>query len=363
MRQKKAPAGVRVNRHPTATGAITRLAFAKAKAAGVAVEPLLKKARLTHDQIDNPHAPINVRDQITFLNLVATALDDDLLGFHLAQIADLREVGLLYYVLASSKMLIDALQRGVRYTSIVNEGMSQKCIDSKRIGISYHYVGVSRHLDRHQIEFWMTALVRLCRLLTGLRVMPRRVRLIHRREQNPEFAEFFGNDVEFGASVDDITFSNRLRQSPIVSADPYLNNLLVSYAEEALSHRPINRGSLESSVENAIVPLLPHGKARADEIASHLGVSLRTFARRLSMEGLTFSDILENLRFDLADRYLADKDLTISQIAWLLGCLAIARSGRFPMSSSAEPEKRHGRHVLLKSFAPLGKYTGGSCNP
>ena len=132
MRQKNAPAGVRVDRHPTASGAITRLAFAKAKAAGVAIEPLLKKARLTHDQINNPHAPINVRDQITFLNLVATALDDDLLGFHLTQIADLREVGLLYYVLASSKVLIDALRRGARYTSIVNEGMSQKCMNSRR---------------------------------------------------------------------------------------------------------------------------------------------------------------------------------------------------------------------------------------
>ena len=215
-------------------------------------------------------------------------LEDDLLGFHLAQDCDFREVGLVYYVLASSDILVDALHRGVRYSSIVNEGVSQKCIDRKSVGISFNYVGVSRHLDRHQIEFWMTGLVRICRQLTGLRLLPDRVRLIHRRKHKEEFAEFFGENVEFGATVDDIVFSSSVRRAPIVSADPYLNRLLISYCEEAIAHRAKNRGQFRSRVENAIVPLLPHGQALASKIARQLGVSQRTFARRLSLEGLTF---------------------------------------------------------------------------
>jgi AraC-like DNA-binding protein len=67
------------------------------------------------------------------------------------------------------------------------------------------------------------------------------------------------------------------------------------------------------------VPLLPHGKARVDEIARRLGVSQRTLARRLSMEQMSFSAVLERLKIDLADRYLADDGLSISQVAWLLG--------------------------------------------
>jgi AraC-like DNA-binding protein len=94
---------------------------------------------------------------------------------------------------------------------------------------------------------------------------------------------------------------------------------MISYCEEAISHRPKNRGPFRSSVENAIVQLLPHGKARAGEIARQLGVSQRTFARRLSLERLSFSEVLENLRSDLANRHLADRDLPISQIAWMLG--------------------------------------------
>ena len=75
----------------------------------------------------------------------------------------------------------------------------------------------------------------------------------------------------------------------------------------------------EASLENEIIPLLPHGRARAGEIARRLGVSQSTLTRRLSLEGLTFSDVLESLRCNLAERYLTDGDLSISQISWLLG--------------------------------------------
>ena len=61
------------------------------------------------------------------------------------------------------------------------------------------------------------------------------------------------------------------------------------------------------SVENVIATLLPHGKAHASEIARELGVSQRTFARRVSEEGLSFSEVLDGLRSDLANRHLADR--------------------------------------------------------
>jgi len=317
--QKENPTRRRAERLPVATGGISRLAYKRAQALGFDPEAQLQKAGLTREQIENPRAPIKVRDQIKFLNLVASALDDDFLGFRLAQACDLREIGLLYYVLASSEMLTDALQRAVRYSTIVNEGVRQTFIDGKNIGLSFDYVGVSRHPDRHQIEFWITALVRTCRQLTGFRVVPERVRLVHHRTAGAELAEIFGNDIEFGASVDDVVFPVNIRNSRVVSADPYLHNLLISYCEEALAHRKKGRGSFQSAVENAIAPLLPHGKANASDVARQLGLSQRTFARRLSTEGLTFSELLENLRSDLASRYLLEGDMGVSEVAWLLG--------------------------------------------
>ena len=207
---------------PHADGVIARLACARARKAGVALRPLLRKANLTVEQVDDPRVRIAVHDQICLLNLIAEALPDDLLGLHLAQHCDLREMGLLYYVLASSETVIEALRRGVRYGVLVNEGVFQQCTGEKEIRIAFKYVGVSRHLDRHQSEWWMVVLVRVLRELTGLRVSARRVRLVHARNKTPrEFASYFGKEVQFSAAVDEITFPGTIANARIFSADPY----------------------------------------------------------------------------------------------------------------------------------------------
>ena len=305
---------------PSATGAIARLAYARAKKAGIALPPLLSKSGLTIAQIENRHLRLNVKSQITFLGLVADALSDNLLGFHLAQDFDLREIGLLYYVMTSSEILEDALRRGERYSRIVNEGISVELDIGRITTIRLKYLGVERHLDRHQVEFWLTTIIRICRQLTSRRLVPSRIGILHRQkaERRPVEA-FFGCTVQFGADADEIVLADSVRQLSISSADPYLNDLLIKYAEEALSRRKVSRGSLQPDLENAIALLLPHGQAHAGEISRKLGMSERTLARRLSEEGLTLTRVLHELKLELVKRYLMDEDLTISEIAWLLG--------------------------------------------
>jgi AraC-like DNA-binding protein len=48
-------------------------------------------------------------------------------------------------------------------------------------------------------------------------------------------------------------------------------------------------------------------------------MSHRTLARQLSADGLTFSAILDQYRAEMAKAYLGQDDLTMSEIAWLLG--------------------------------------------
>jgi AraC-like DNA-binding protein len=81
----------------------------------------------------------------------------------------------------------------------------------------------------------------------------------------------------------------------------------------------INGASPRAAVENAILPLLPHGKARIGKVAEDLGVSSRTLSRRLEAEGVTFAQVFDEMRADLAEGYLSDRSLSITHIAWLLG--------------------------------------------
>jgi AraC-like DNA-binding protein len=304
---------------PSCMGSLARLAVDKSKKSGINVGPMLKAVGIASGQIANTEERMTVRDQIQFVNMAAGALRDEFLGFHLAQQVDLRDLGLLYYVSASSNTLSEALRRTSRYSRIVNEGLSLKFFDGGEVKLTFHYRGVSRHHDRHQMEWFMALVVRLCRHLTGLRMVPSRVKLAHRRSSYSELAQYFGCDVEFGADGDELAWQHAARNLPVVTADHHLNRLLIRYCEEALSRRPSSHGSFRATVESEIVPLLPHGRARTSQIATRLGVSQRTLTRSLAAEGVTFSAVLESLRGDLARRYLAEEELSISQIAWLLG--------------------------------------------
>ena len=195
---------------PTAGGGIARLAYARARRAGIELKPLLMKAGLTDQRIKDHGSRLPVQQQIQFLNLAAKALDDEFLGFHLAQLADLRELGLLFYVAASSETLGEALQRTARYSSISNEGLSLRCVKEGDIRIVFDYVGIARHSDRQQIEFLLTVVIRLCRQLTGLRLVPSRSRLMHRRSKHgdSELAAYFGGHMTFGARADELIFAS-----------------------------------------------------------------------------------------------------------------------------------------------------------
>jgi AraC-like DNA-binding protein len=289
--------------------------------AGIDVAPLMVKADVTRKQVEDDSVRLAVKGQIKFVELVADALHEDLLGFHLGCEYDLREIGLLYFVWNSSKLLGDAFRRAERYSSIVNEAV---CLRVRGNGndlvLTSTYVGVKRLSDRHQMEFWVTSLVRICRQLTNRHLLPSYVRFVHRRNGGAAPLEkFLGCDVEFGAATDEVIFPETVRQLPVVCADSYLNKLLVKYSDEARSYRKAGHLTCRVAVENVIAPLLPHGKTGVGEIARQLGMSPRTLERRLSSEGLTFGGILNELRCDLAKRYLREEDLPISKIAWLLG--------------------------------------------
>ena len=305
---------------PTAQGGLSRLAIARLKSAGVPVAPLLKRVGLTPELIAEPEERLSVRSQITLLDEAAIALKDDCLGFTLARDFDLREIGLLYYVMASSQTLGDALKRVARYSKITNEALVIGYREGNRLIISLSYSGVPRHSDRHQIEFCMFAVIRICRVLTGQNLVPQHFSIAHHRSGGiSEMARFVGTKVEFGAETDEFALNVDARELPLIHSDTYLNDLLLKYCEAALADRRGDMSQLRTRVENAISSMLPHGRVLVGDVARSLGMSERTLARKLSDEGLNFTEILQHLRRDLAVRYLDDRKLHVSKIAWLLG--------------------------------------------
>jgi AraC-like DNA-binding protein len=305
---------------PMAQGGLTRLAISRLKSADVPLGPILKRSGLTPELVADPEERLNVRSQIAFLNEAASALKDDRLGFTLACDHDPREIGLLYYVMASSRTLGEALQRLARYSKVTNEALVFGYREGNRLIISLGYSGVPRHSDRHQMEFCMFAALRICRLLTGQKLVPQHFSIAHHRSGNTaEMARFVGTKVEFGADRDEFALNLDSRQLSVIHADNHLNGLLLKYCEAALANRQGDVSQLRTKVENTISSLLPHGRVLVGDVARTLGMSERTLSRKLADEGLNFTEILQQLRRDLAVRYLDDRKLHVSKVAWLLG--------------------------------------------
>ena len=304
---------------PTASGLASRLGMLHLERAGIDPGPLLKASGLSAEELLE-RKRIKVRSQIKFLDLISRRTRDDWIGLSIAADFDIRELRMLYYVTASSHQLGDALRRLERYINIQNESFNIKLIQSDNLQkIEMSYKGVPRHIDLHQIECLAYSVLRLCRHLTGRKLVPVTASFAHHRSGDlQKICRLFGCPVVFDALSDEICFAPNSTSLLVVGEDPFLSELMVNACEEAVALRSSPVSSFRTCVEQTIAPLLPHSGARATIVARRLGLSERTFARRLAAEGLNFSLVLDELRRDLAVRYLSEQ-LQSSQITWLLG--------------------------------------------
>jgi len=123
---------------PDALGVATRLAAARLREGGIDLKPLLRSAGLSASQISLKDLRVGVASQIRFLELAAEALNDPVLGFRLARDGELRLVGLLHYVVASSQTLGDAADRAQRYSQGLTFG---EILEQLRSDLATHYLG------------------------------------------------------------------------------------------------------------------------------------------------------------------------------------------------------------------------------
>jgi len=314
---------VKIARHDvflTADGVATRLAIRALKKAKMDAGPLLAKAGISLPKTGEEPKRVGAENQIRFLAIAAEALNDSALGLHLAQDFDLRECGMLYYVLAASPNIGEAIRNLGRYLAVSNESIRADISESAKstvLAVSYK---IPRHTDRLFAEYGYAVVLRAFRELTGRNVSPKTVSFVHPRSSDkPEFERFYGCPVLFNAAADTMILPAELPAMPILTSDKYLLEILKDTCEEALAKRGKISGTARAMVENEIIQLLPHGKAQLENVASKLGMSDRTLARRLAEEGTSYAAILDELRRDLSVQYLKDPALSLNQIAWLLG--------------------------------------------
>ncbi len=93
---------------------------------------------------------------------------------------------------------------------------------------------------------------------------------------------------------------------------------LIEQAEKYL--RSLNTGdNIAAQLKRMLADLMASGEANADAACRSLMLSRRTLQRRLKAERTSFQKVLQEVRADLAVRYLSDMRLKSLDIAMLLG--------------------------------------------
>ena len=172
---------------------------------------------------------------------------------------------------------------------------------------------------RHDCEMTLAIAVSFARRVTGVDWTPREVSFRHSRPQSvAEHERIFRSPVRFGRPSNELIFDSSLLALPMAKADAGLCAILDRHARELLAKSP-RRGGLAERVRRLLGEALNGGDPRQEAVSQKLGISVRTLQRRLSEEGTSHQDLLDEVRSELSRRYLQESKLAICEVAYILG--------------------------------------------
>jgi AraC-like DNA-binding protein len=310
---------------------------------GVAPGPLLAGVGLDEACLDEPERWVPAAAVAELLERSAAEAGRDDFGIQLAQLRRWSTIGPLSVVLREEPDLDSALGLLVRYQHTVSESV-RSAVDETDDGLAHlrlwFEMGEPVH-TRQAIEHAVAALLGVVRSLRGTGWQPAGVSFAHAPPRDPaEHLRLLGPRVRFDAGYSGVLLLQSDLAAPNVLADPD-DPLMLTYARRVLRSLPVPRvADLVQEVRHVVGVLLPLGRCTMARVARTLGMSTRTLHRRLLAEGRTFTDIVDDFRASLAERYLAVARYTVADVSTLLGFAAPSAfsrwfSGRYGLSPTA----------------------------
>jgi len=164
---------------------------------------------------------------------------------------------------------------------------------------------------------WAMSFINTFRRITENRWTPDLLTLEGKRLENvPNIERQLGCRLQFNAEEEGVFFDARHLSIEIPTWDNLLNGLLKEYLE---SRYHVNEPDFLSAVKAQIGNCLASGRSDIGYVAAQLGFQPRTLQFRLKDQGTTFSDLLRDVRLELAENLLKQSDLSMTEIAARLG--------------------------------------------
>jgi AraC-like DNA-binding protein len=292
-----------------------------AAAAGVPLTELRAATGFDPAVAGDPDARISLQlEERLWLEAARRSGDDDI-GLHAAEGLRPGAFDVIDYAIRTAPTLRASLQRLARYNRLEHDVAVFTIIDRgpvTRIEHAFRVAGAVQ--SRHSAEFTMAAIIVVSGQLLGESVRARAVEFRHAAPPaTGEHVRLFGVRPGFGAAVNALEIDSVLVDRPIPDVDPALSRVIERHAEARLLGQPAPAETTAVRVQRLLARDLPAGEVSLSEVAAALHMSARSLQRRLGDEGTSFDAVLDELRHDLALRYLADPKIAIAEVAYLLG--------------------------------------------
>lgn len=182
-----------------------------------------------------------------------------------------------------------------------------------------HRAGPRRLGLRLSNEATLASAVSLARQVSPVPFAPLEVRIRHLGPaRQTAHRAYFGCPVQFGADLDALVLSDAALDAPNLLGDQGITDFLLSHLDAELSEIGAEP-SLEARTKEAIARALSEGMPKMADVARGLGLSARSFHRRLAEHGLSFQTLTEDTRRELAEGLLQDARYSLAEIAFLTG--------------------------------------------
>jgi AraC-like DNA-binding protein len=244
---------------------------------------------------------------------------DPALGLHAAELIEPGDLDVVEYAARHCPTARDGIQCSARLVRLLDESMEVELVEEGDFAHWRFFRSSAVPEPPGIAEFMVAVNVVVARRLIRVQVPPQAVLFTHDVATNPsEYDRFFGCPIRLGQDYNEIVLTRAELDMPLPLADPDLRAAFEQHGEQLLSRLPTAE-SMGSKVRKHTIAALREGDVGMEVIAKRLHTSVATLRRRLREEGTTHSQILDDLRFELAKRYLRRPDVAVSEIAYSLG--------------------------------------------
>ncbi len=305
----------------TALVRLSEVVVRRAEELGVDRARLLAEAQVTESELADPDARIQSRKVLAIWRAVLDAIPDPDLGIELAERFELRDAGLVGYLMLHSPTLGEALSRLKRFFQILDESLPGTVqADGDRVEYALDPLPEQLGWMERAADYDLGAVLSAVRELTGVDIEPLEVHLHYRKPDRDlkRLHDLFRAPIHYDQAKLKLVFSRRSLDLPVAGAEAELGRYLESQAETVLGNLA-PEGSMAERAERALWAGMKEGLLALEDVASTLAVSPRTLQRRLREEGLSFVEVRDAFREQMALTLLEGQDLAVYEVAFLLG--------------------------------------------